>query len=117
LTVAAGGPTEEAGMPQVKVRRQEITADEAAAAIRSSLPGEQLEISERGDRQLELKKSYLVRANVSISSEPGGTVFAVRGGGPYVPLLFLTIRFVNGRGIARRVADALGSYEGFRGDA
>jgi hypothetical protein len=103
-------------MPQVKVRRQGITADETAAAIRSSLPGERLEISQHGDRELELKKSYLVRASVSISSEPGGTVFAVRGGGPVVPVLFFSTRLVNGRGIARRVADALGAHEGFRGD-
>jgi hypothetical protein len=106
----------EADMPQVKVRRQGITAEETAAVVRSSLPGERLEISQHGDRELELKKSYLVRASVSISSEPGGTVFAVRGGGPVVPVLFLSTRFVNGRGIARRVADALGAHEGFRGD-
>lgn len=103
-------------MPQVKVRRQGITADETAAAIRSSLPGERLEISQNGDRELELKKSYLVRASVSISSEPGGTVFTVRGGGPVVPVLFFSTRLVNSRGIARRVADALGAHEGFRGD-
>jgi hypothetical protein len=103
-------------MPQVKVRRQGITADETAAAIRGSLPGERLEISQNGDRELEVKKSYLVRASVSISSEPGGTVFTVRGGGPVVPVLFLSTRFVNSRGIARRVADALGAHEGFRGD-
>jgi hypothetical protein len=32
-------------------------------------------------------------------------------------VLFLSTRFVNGRGIARRVADALGAHEAFRGDA
>jgi hypothetical protein len=103
-------------MPQVKVRRQGITADEAAAVIRGTLPGEQLQISQLGDRELELKKSFLVRANVSISSEPGGTVFTVHGGGPVVPLLFFSTRFVNSRGIARRVADALGGHQGFGDD-
>lgn len=104
-------------MPQVKVRRQGITAEEAAAVIRSSLSGDNFQITENGERELELTKSFLVRANVSISSEPGGTVFNVRGSGPVVPLLFVTTRVVNSRGIARRVAAALGEHEGFRDDA
>ncbi len=103
-------------MPQVKVRRQGITADEAAVVIRTSLPREHLQITERGDRELELKKNFLVRANVSISREPGGTVFTVHGGGPVVPLLFVATRFLNGRGIARRVSAVLGEHGGFRGD-
>ncbi|HTS95688.1 MAG TPA: hypothetical protein VMI33_03635 [Streptosporangiaceae bacterium] len=104
-------------MPQVKVRRQGITAEEAAAVIRSSLPGDNLQITDNGERELELTKSFLVRANVSIASEPGGTVFNVRGGGPVIPLLFVTTRVLNNRGIARRVAAALGEHEGFRDDA
>src|ERR1700734_2318540 len=66
-------------MPQVKVRRQGITADETASAIRSSLAGERLEISQNGDRGLELKKSYLVRASVTIRSAPGGGGGRVEG--------------------------------------
>jgi hypothetical protein len=41
----------------------------------------------------------------------------VRGSGPVIPLLFVATRVVNSRGIARRVADVLGSHEGFRDDA
>jgi hypothetical protein len=107
----------EADMPQVKVRRRGISAEDVAAVIRSSLPGENLETTPRGDRELEVKKSYLVRANVSISEEPGGTVLKVHGGGPVVPLLFWTTRLVNSRGIAQRVANALGEHDGFRDDA
>lgn len=103
-------------MPQVKVRRRGISAEDTAAVIRESLPGEGLEVIPHGDRELEVKKNYFVRASVNISDEPGGTVFNVRGGGPVVPLLFVTTRVANGRGIARRLADAIGSYDGFRGD-
>lgn len=104
-------------MPQVKVRRRGISAEDAAAVIRAGLPGEKLEITEHGDRELELRKSFFVQAKVGIGDEPGGTVFNVHGGGPYIPLLFWTTRLVNSRGIARRVADVLGAHEGFRDDA
>jgi hypothetical protein len=104
-------------MPQVKVRRRGISAEDAAGVIRASMPGEKLQTIQQTDRELEVKKSFLVRANVSIGDEAGGTVFTVRGGGPVVPLLFLTTRLVNSRGIARRVADALGEHAGFRDDA
>jgi hypothetical protein len=104
-------------MPQVKVRRTGISAEDVAAVIRGSLPGENLETIQQTDRELEVKKSFFVRANVSISEEPGGTVLRVRGGGPVIPLLFWTTRLVNSRGIARRVADALGEHDGFRDGA
>jgi hypothetical protein len=112
-----GSAGREADMPQVKVRGRGISAEEAAAVIRNGLPGENLQTVQHGDRELEVTKSFLVRANVNISDEPGGTVFTVRGGGPVVPLLFLATRLVNSRGIARRVADALGEHTGFRDDA
>jgi hypothetical protein len=101
-------------MPQVKVRRSGISAEDVAAVIRGSWPGENLETGSHGDRELEVKKNFFVRANVSISEEPGGTVLRVRGGGPVIPLLFWTTRLVNSRGIARRVANALGEHDGFR---
>ena len=103
-------------MPQVKVRRRGISAEDAAAVIRASLPGEKLEITRNGDRALEVTRNFFVRASVSISDEPGGTVFNVRGGGPFIPLIFLT-RVVSSQGIARRVADAIAGHEGFRDDA
>jgi hypothetical protein len=104
-------------MPQVKVRRRGISAEDAAAVIRGSMPGEKLQTIQHGDRELEVQKSFFVRANVSISEEPGGTVFTVRGGGPVIPLLFVGTRLVNSRGIAQRVANALGEHAGFRDDA
>jgi hypothetical protein len=104
-------------MPQVKVRRRGISAEDAAAVIRGSMPGEKLQTIQHGDRELEVQKTFLVRANVSISEEAGGTVFTVRGGGPVIPLLFWTTRLANSRGIAKRVADALGEHAGFRDDA
>jgi hypothetical protein len=115
--VATARPTEEVDMPQVRVRRRGISAEDTAVVVRDSLPGERLEVTAHGDRELEVKKNYFVRANVSISDEASGTVFNVRGGGPVVPVLFLTTRVANGRGIARRLADAIGSYDGFRDDA
>jgi hypothetical protein len=104
-------------MPQVKVRRHGISAEDAAAVIRGSMPGEKLQTIQHGDRELEVHKSFFVRANVSISDEPGGTVFHVRGGGPVIPLLFVATRLVNSRGIAQRVANALGEHAEFRDDA
>jgi hypothetical protein len=103
-------------MPQVKVRRRGISAGDTAAVIRAGLPGENLEIIQRGDRELEIRKNFLVHAAVSIGDEPGGTVFNVRGSGPVIPLLFVATRVANSRGIARRVAEAIGSHDGFRDD-
>jgi hypothetical protein len=94
-------------MPQVKVRRRGISAEDAAAVIRGRL-GQGLQITQNGDRELELKKNYFVRAKVSISDEPGGTVFDVRGQGMPIPLLMVTTLLVKNRGIARQVAEAIG---------
>jgi hypothetical protein len=104
-------------MPQVKVRRRGISAEDAAAVIQGSMPGENIQITQHGDRELEVQKSFFVQAKVSISDEPGGTVFTVHGGGPVVPLLFLATRIVNSRGIAQRVANALGEHAGFHDGA
>jgi hypothetical protein len=113
----AGKADKEAGMPQVKVRRRGISAEDTAAVIRDGFPGQKLEITPRGDRELEVSKSFFVHANVSITDEPGGTVFNVRGGGPVIPLLFVATRIANNRGIARRVAEVIGAHDGFRDDA
>jgi len=104
-------------MPEVKVRRRGISAEDVAGVIRGSMPSEKLQIIQHGDRELEVQKSFFVRANVSISDEPGGTVFTVHGGGPVVPLLWFTTRLVNSRGIAQRVANALGGHAGFLDEA
>jgi len=103
-------------MPQVKVRRRGITAEDTAAVIRDRL-GPEMKITPNGDRELEVSRSSFTRAKVSITDEPGGTVFNVRGLGLPVPLLMLTMMAVNNRGIARRGAAALGEHDGFRDDA
>ncbi len=103
-------------MPQVKVRRRGISAEDTAAVIRSRL-GPDLKITQNGDGELELQKNYFVRAKVTISEEPGGTVFNVRGQGMPVPLLMFSMMFINNRGIAAQAAAAIGEHDGFRDDA
>jgi hypothetical protein len=102
-------------MPQVKVRRRNVSAEQAAAVIRSRF-GDKIEITPVGDRELSLQQSFFTRAKVSISDEPGGTMFSVRGGGPPFPLLILTTMLVNNQGIAKRVAAALGENEELQKD-
>ena len=61
-----------------------------------------------GDRGVTVRKSALMYANISISDQPGASVFGVHGGG------FIFIRVVNTFGTARRVADALRRSPEFR---
>ncbi len=100
-------------MPEVKVRRQGITAEQAGTAIRGSL-GESVEITQDGDRQLSVSKGLFARAKVEMAEEPGGTVFAVRGAGVPFPLVYIVTRIVNEKGLAAQVARAIGADEGFR---
>lgn len=103
-------------MPEVKVRRREITAAQAAAVIRSSL-GDELKIDLVNDREFRVRKNPWVQARVSISEESGGTEFRVRGtGGLASPLVIWVMQMVNDRGIAQRVATALGEHKDFAGD-
>jgi hypothetical protein len=97
-------------MPQVKVRRHNVSAEEAAAVISSRL-GDKLEITPAGDSELILRRGFFARARVSVSDEPGGTVFNVRGSGLPFPLLIVTMTLINNQGIARRVATVLGENE------
>jgi len=97
-------------MPEVKIRRRNVSAEEAAAVISSRFGGK-LEITPAGDTELNLKQGFFTRAKVSISDEPGGTVFRVRGAGPPFPFFYLMTTLVNNQGIAKRVASALGENE------
>jgi hypothetical protein len=97
-------------MPEVKVRRRNVSAEEVAAVI-SSRFGDKMEITLTGDTELSLRQGFLARARVSVSDEPGGTVFNVRGSGLPFPILILTMKLINNQGIARRVATALGQNE------
>jgi hypothetical protein len=102
-------------VPSVKVRRSGISADQAAAAIRHIL-GSDYQVDTDGDGTLRIRKG-LARAKVSLRSEPGGTVFVVRGEGASVlPLFTLVAKTLNERGIARRTATAIGEAEAFRDD-
>jgi len=98
-------------MPEVKVRRKGISADEAEAAIRAGL-GPSAKITRSGDHRLDVTQSFLVRARVEMAEEPGGTVFTVHGVGVPFPLVFIVTRLSNEKGIAVKVADALGASEG-----
>jgi len=100
-------------MPDVKVRRTGIRADEASTAIKDAL-GAGYEVSQTGERDLEVRKNAFIRAKVSMSEEPGGTLFHVHGQGMPIPLLFTTMMLVNNRGIAKQITDAIGTREEFR---
>ena len=100
-------------MPDVKVRRTGIRADEASAAIRDAL-GTGYQVTETGERDLEVRKNAFIRAKVSMSEEPGGTLFQVRGQGMPIPLLFTTMMLVNNPCIAKQITDAIGTREEFR---
>ena len=69
-------------------------------------PGYQVESD--GDRRITVRKSATRYASVSISDQPGASVFGVHGGG------FIVLRLVNTFGTARRVADALRRSPEFR---
>jgi hypothetical protein len=61
-----------------------------------------------------VRKNAFIRAKVSMSEEPGGTLFHVRGQGMPIPGLFATMMLVNNRGIAKQITDAIGAREEFR---
>ena len=100
-------------MQSVKVRRKGISGEQAAEAIKSGLGGG-YQVQADGDGTVQVRKG-LARAKVSLRGEPGGTVFDVSGEGISVlPLLSVTTRMINDRGIARRTAAAIGQAEAFR---
>ncbi len=100
-------------MPEVKVRRGGIEAADASAALKDAL-GDGYQITQTGDNSLDVRKNFFIRARVNMRTEPGGTVFDVRGSGTPIPLLIFSMMWVNNRGIAREIAAALGSREEFR---
>ena len=94
-------------MPKVRVPRKNVTPGELATVLSRRLgPGYQ--VRGNGDRLVTVRKSPLLYASVSISDQPGASVFGVHGGG------FLALRVVNTFGTARRVADALRRSPEFR---
>jgi hypothetical protein len=94
-------------MPKVRVPRKNVTPAELVTVLGRRLgPGYKVE-SDGADR-VNVRKSQLMYANVSIASAPGASVFRVHGGG------FLLLRAANTFGTARRVADALRRSPEFR---
>jgi hypothetical protein len=100
-------------MPLVKVRRRNISAEEAAEAISGSLGGK-LKVTPVGDRELNIRKNLFVQARASMSEESGGTVFNIRGSGTF-PLFVITM-VINNMGIARQVATVIGENKEFQAD-
>ncbi len=91
----------------MRVPRKNVTPGEVITVLSRRLgPGYQVESN--GDRRVTVRKSALAYANISISDQPGASVFGVHGGG----LVFM--RLVNTFGTARRVADALRRSPEFR---
>src|SRR5436189_6456256 len=87
-------------MPKVRVPRKNVTPGEVVTVLSRRLgPGYQVESD--GDRRVTVRKSALMSASISISDQPGASVFGVHGGG------FLFVRLVNTFGTARRLAEAL----------
>ncbi len=94
-------------MPKVRVPRKNVTPGEVVTVLSRRLgPGFQVESN--GSRRVTVRKSSLSYATISISDQPGASVFGVHGGG------FLVLRLVNTFGTARRVADALRRSPEFR---
>ena len=93
-------------MPKVRVPRKNVTADEVVTVLSRRLgPGYQVESN--GGRVIA-RKSAAMYATISISDQPGASVFGVHGGGPPV------LRLVNTVSTARQVADALRRSPEFR---
>ena len=93
-------------MPKVKVPRKNVTPGEVVTVLSRRLgPGYQVESD---GRRVTVRKSALRYANISISDQPGASVFGVHGGG------FIFMRLINTFGTARRVADALRRSPEFR---
>ena len=94
-------------MPKVRVPRKNVTPGEVVTVLSRRLgPGYQVESD--GGRRITVRRSATRYASVSISDQPGASVFGVHGGG------FILLRLINTFGTARRVADALRRSPEFR---
>ncbi|HEY1627718.1 MAG TPA: hypothetical protein VGG16_28410 [Streptosporangiaceae bacterium] len=94
-------------MPKVRVPRKNVTPGEVVAALGRRLSAGYT-VERDGDGRVEVRKSPLSRATISIASSPGASVFRVRADGPPV------LRVVTGWSTTRRVADALRRSPEFR---
>ena len=94
-------------MPKVKVPRKNVTPAEVVTVLSRRL-GPAYQVESDGGRRITVRRSATRYASVSISDQPGASVFGVHGGG------FIVLRLVNTFGTARRVADALRRSPEFR---
>jgi hypothetical protein len=94
-------------MPKVRVPRKNVTPGEVITVLSRRL-GPAYQVESDGDRRVVVRKSSVSYANISITDQPGASVFTVHGGG--LPFL----RIANSLGTARRVADALRRSPEFR---
>ncbi len=94
-------------MPKVRVPRKNVTADEVVMVLSRRL-GPRYQVESNGGRRVTARKSASMYATVSISDQPGASVFGVHGGG------FLFTRLINTFSTARQVADALRRSPEFR---
>ncbi len=94
-------------MPKVRVARKNVTPDEVITVLSRRL-GPAYQIESNGSRRVTVRKSQLMYASISITDQPGASVFGVHGGG------FIFLRIVNTFGTARHVADALRRSPEFR---
>ncbi len=93
-------------MPQVKVARRDVSADQAAATLRAQL-GDDVEVNVDGSSELKVRRGFFSRATVTITAEPDGTLFDVKGSAQAGPLVMFTLRYVNNRGIGERIVKAI----------
>jgi hypothetical protein len=101
-------------MPLVKVARQGVSAEEAAAVLRARL-GSDVRVSPDGSAEVNVRKGFFSRAKVEISAQTDGTLFDVKGSAQAGPIVMFTLRYINNRGIGREVAAALQAGLGDRG--
>ena len=93
-------------MPQGRVSRRGVSAEEAATVVRARL-GSDVRVSPDGSAEVDVRKGFFSRAKVEISAQEDGTLFEVKGGAQAGPLVMFTLRYINNRGIGREVAAAL----------
>ncbi len=95
-------------MSQVRIPREGVSAQEVAAAILTGL-GDRPEVMIEGSLELKVKQGFFSRAKVTLTHQRGAAVANVTGSAPPGLILMLMMRYVNERGIARRVATAIES--------
>lgn len=100
-------------MQTVKVQRRGISQEQAAEAIGQAL-GSGYRVEFAGNA-LDIRKGLFGRARVTMRDEPDGTVFEVNSQGLPLPLLYISLKVINEKGIATHTAKAIGRPETFPG--